>query len=330
MANIFKFFVSIVLSLAIISVVALGYEYSTLGYTPECGASDNVKEPHSLLSNMTEGWGWNVMDGLGYNNAAVITHPDILIMGSSQMEAAQLPRSQNVASVLADKLGGRSVYNVGVSGHFFDICMSHLDSACSYFNPRYVVMEASTLFPDEDQMTAVIEGTRPSPTYRAHALVPFRYLYDYIVPATGVLIGNFGKWRDKNSIADENADGMPHYSAAYYETRTAFLRYAAQTAENHCAHLIILWNPLQYHLSDTGTLVFDSDIADFQKFQADCEALGITAVTTQQQIQTMYACDHVLPNGFANSSLGAGHLNTYGHEAMAQVLCNTISELETP
>ena len=40
----------------------------------------------------------------------------------------------------------------------------------------------------------------------------------------------------------------------------------------------------------------------------------------------MYMCEHVFPHGFSNSAVAAGHLNEYGHQAIAAELIKAIEE----
>ena len=85
---------------------------------------------------------------------------------------------------------------------------------------------------------------------------------------------------------------------------------------------------MDYHLSEEGNLIFDDSTAAYKRFQKDCSKQGIITASTKKFNMEMYAGDHVLPNGFVNTSLGSGHFNKYGHEAMADVLAETITELE--
>ena len=51
-------------------------------------------------------------------------------------------------------------------------------------------------------------------------------------------------------------------------------------------------------------------------------------MSTKDEYIRMYKEDHVVPNGFSNTRLGLGHINKYGHTAMANVLYETIKDLE--
>ena len=42
----------------------------------------------------------------------------------------------------------------------------------------------------------------------------------------------------------------------------------------------------------------------------------------------LFETENKLAHGFANSALGEGHLNQYGHREIAEEIANTIKELE--
>lgn len=69
------------------------------------------------LSNMKEGFSWIKTDANGYNNASIPENVDILLMGSSHMEAVQVSQSENTAALLNTMLPGMKTYNTGISGH---------------------------------------------------------------------------------------------------------------------------------------------------------------------------------------------------------------------
>lgn len=59
-------------------------------------------------------------DANGFNNKSVVDNPDIIVLGSSHMEAVNVMQDKNTAYLLSKKLNGKySLYNMGVSGHDF-------------------------------------------------------------------------------------------------------------------------------------------------------------------------------------------------------------------
>lgn len=324
--SLMKIVISGVSALALLSVVAFFYKYNTLGNHSITGAVDAVYDPGSITTNFSEGYGWNRMDELGFGNPRVIRHPEVLVMGGSHIQAAQLPDRENLVGVLNQRYGDDFAYNIGESGHWIDILVYHLDNACAYFKPKYVVLDLNDFYPDESAMKAVLDGTRKDPHLLSDSGALVKYIRKY-VPASGTILINLQSWMSKS--IEEGAIGEEReYSADYYTLREKFFAFAAKAANKHDTHLILLYHPGDYHLGKEGSLVFDDSDEEYENFCKMCSKYGITVVSTKQTVIAMYEQDHVLPNGFINSTVGAGHLNKYGHAAMADVLADAITKLE--
>ena len=90
--------------------------------------------------------------------------------------------------------------------------------------------------------------------------------------------------------------------------------------------LVIVYHPSEEILPD-GSVVFRPD-ETAALFAEKCEAYGIAFVDMTQRFSDMSRDSHRVPHGFATGLLGWGHLNSYGHDAIAQALADTIRELE--
>lgn len=320
-----KIIVALCLALTALSVFAYFYDYHTLGNHSITHAAGAVYDPNSFASDLSEGYGWNRMDGFGFNNAKVIEHPTVVVMGGSHIQALQIPQRENVVGRLNERFGNDFAYNVGESGHYIDSLVYYLDGACSYFSPKYAVLDLNDLYPDEQDMKEILDGTRGETPLLSDKGAIIRDVRKYI-PATGVLLIQLQNWLGKSSAGKAGGDSL--YTPEYYSLRKKFFAYAAETAEKHGTQIILLYHPASYHVEKDGALVFTDSDQDYLKFSAMCDELGITVCSTKQETIDMYKHEHVLPNGFANTSLGSGHFNKYGHEAMADVLAGTITELE--
>ena len=323
-----KILISGIISIALLSVVCLVYSYNRTGVSTEIGASSYTCEPGSLTSKMDEGFGWNVMDANGYNNDEAYDDVDVLIMGGSHIEAFQLERSENVTHKLDVMLPQYHVYNVGTSGHSMEICANYLDNACAYFEPKYVIIDLNSLELDENIMESVMLGIYSYPELRTQRSTLARVVRDNI-PVSATLIGQFRNWKSKDSTDVKTDDEKYLYDdSAYIETLKNFLHYVGDIAKNHDAKLILLYHPMNYDVDETGQLVFEDETYEWEILQTLCEENGIVLVSTKDEYIRMYNEDYVVPNGFVNTRLGSGHLNKYGHTAMANVLYETIKGLE--
>ena len=88
--------------------------------------------------------------------------------------------------------------------------------------------------------------------------------------------------------------------------------------------MIIVYHPAVAVNTD-GSLNLAEDGAKSDFAQA-CEDNGIIFLDMSERFTTEYETNHVLPHGFANSSIGSGHLNRHGHAMIADELYNMIKE----
>lgn len=327
-----KIAISGILAVALLSIVCLVYSYNMLGIPTPTGASSYSCVPGSLKSEMDEGFGWNVMDANGYNNDEAYDDIDVLIMGGSHIEALQMNRSENVTHKLDEMLPNYHVYNVGTSGHSIENCAYYLDNACGYFSPRYVVIDLNSLELNEDNMNSVISGTYQGPELLSQKSNLASLVRNYI-PASGQLILQLQNWKNIGCFRDDTEEGdgsSLYHDSSYMGVMSDFLRYIGDIAKEHDTQLILLYHPANYDVSETGgeKLTFDDETYEWEIFQKLCEENDIVLVSTKDEYIRMYKEDHVVPNGFSNTRLGSGHINKYGHTAMANVLYETIKDLE--
>ena len=94
MFEILKQFLKIVMaglvSLLVLTLVTYVYNFTGIHIKNPYGATDYKWESRQLKSNMTEGFSHFRMDDNGFNNTEhdfIKKEPDILLMGSSHMEA---------------------------------------------------------------------------------------------------------------------------------------------------------------------------------------------------------------------------------------------------
>lgn len=83
--------------------------------------------------------------------------------------------------------------------------------------------------------------------------------------------------------------------------------------------VIILYHP-PVSLRRDGTMEVADDPAAVEQFAALCAENGLIFCDMRDRFQTEYEANHILPYGFANTSIGAGHLNRYGHAMIAEEL----------
>ena len=100
--NMLKKSISGMLSLMLLSAFSVFINYTGVHITNLNGATDYTWEPRQLLTTVLEGFAFLRMDNNGFNNAKVIPNQetDVLLMGSSHVEAVQVGADENMGSQL--------------------------------------------------------------------------------------------------------------------------------------------------------------------------------------------------------------------------------------
>lgn len=98
----FKAGVAGILALATLSLFSACYFYNGVHIESTTGATDCVWEPNQRLVNMQEGFNVTKMDEFGFNNIidSQGRKVDILLMGGSHMQAAEVDQDLNVSYLL--------------------------------------------------------------------------------------------------------------------------------------------------------------------------------------------------------------------------------------
>lgn len=292
--------------------------------------TDYVWPSNAKWMKMTEGIAWGKYDEKGYNNAEVIENPDIIVLGSSHMEATNITNEENMTYILNEKIGDRySVYNMGISGHHLYKVSKYLPVNLELFEstPKAVIIETDSVNIDQKNVDKLLEGNVDfTPSYdtgiiRKLQMVPFlRIVHQNIdsgllklfMPEISAKTTSSVKPQEKSSI-----DEKP------YET---LLKYIGDIGKEYSTHIIICYHPTGV-LNKDGTLSYNceeySDV--FKKY---AEENGITYVNLQSEFEKMYIEKNLVSHGFTTGKVEYGHLNRYGHKKMAEALYETINKLE--
>ncbi len=327
--QIFQWFVKIsvaaVLSIAILSVISFFYTFTGIHITSQTGATDYVWQKNQLMVNMKEGFSYVKMDENGFNNAEIYRDIDILLMGSSHMEAYQVRQSENCASLLNEYLPDFNTYNIGISGHTIYRIVDNIDSALKEYSPsKYVLIETNTVELDIKKMNEVLYGNASA--IESHDSGILFYLQK--IPAFKPLYNQFDNWLNVKS--DKGTDEFVEEKTIpeeYIETLKLFLNNIKKEADTYGVTPIIFYAPNESLASD-GTLHFSTNQKYYDVYKKICESYGIIFVDMSTSFQSLYKDEKVLAHGFSNTAVGTGHLNKYGHKAVAATLAAEISKKE--
>ncbi len=312
-----KAFVGGVLALLLASFVSVFYCNTGTHLTSKTGATDYVWQSGRFVGTMTEGMAWKKVDDNGYlSNVVTSDDVDILLAGSSHMEARMLFDGETVAGLLNEKLPLRT-YNIGTSGHTLLTCINNMDAALKEFAPsKYLILETASTNFTEDDIRAAIDGTKPDiPSYDSGILYTLQQI-PYVKLAYEQLkqFSAGGGTAELIETASENA----------YE---ALASYIAETCEKYGVKAILFYHP-KLMIDRVGTATAEVDEISLERLKSACEKNDIVFVDMTWAFLRDYNTAYVLPNGFCNTSVGFGHLNKYGHSAIAEELTGVIGEME--
>lgn len=318
-------------SLCLLDLFVLIYSFSGVHITNESHATDYVWEPNQTKRTLEEGFAFVQMDELGYNNVSVLENVDYLIMGSSNVEAVNVGTHDNFVALLNDEYKDVNFYNIGISGHQIYNCVNNLADAAAAFVPKKaIVLVTDSIELDIESMSKVVSGNwERIPSYDTGAL----FYIQKKAPVIKTLYKKVLDWKDAEAIkADSNNDVVNSHNAVnylsdeYVVALQQFISFAKKNAGD--VELIIVYQP-STRIDSKGLLDEANNQQALDLFEITCENNNIEFVDMTEDFRALYENEHILAHGFTNTAVGAGHLNRYGHQTIAERLSEFVEgELE--
>lgn len=312
-------------SIMFLSVFVYFIGYSGVHIENESGATDYKWEPYQTKTTIYEGFSWLKMDENGFNNVLVKNKDiDILLMGSSHMEAYNVAKNENVGYILNNKMD-EFTYNIGISGHTIYSCFANLNAAIQYYKPqKYVIVETADIELNVEEMQHVLNGEyKKIPSYDTGGL----YFIQKKIPAIKSLYKNIEEWKELDEIEEINTSNVVNGGGQEYEeVLNCYLKYASDIAQNNGVKLIVFYHPKAILESDTGNYIAMTDQQMLESFTSCCIKNNIIFADLSGEFEKLYTDKHILCHGFSNTAVGVGHLNKYGHELAANQLLKVMEE----
>ncbi len=325
-----------VLSLAISSVFCFFYYNPGSHITSQTGATDYVWIPNKITYRSTEGFGRATPDENGYFNTYGVNDENIniLLMGSSHMEAGNVKEDENTAYLINKNLNkhGLSLYNIGISGHDFLRCIKNMPSAINCFEPSdYVVVETSSVCFNSSDIDLLISGEMDCLSshdsgllFELQKITVFKLLYSQV---EGAIKNFFKQFEPKAEINKTNINVEQQSDLNSESDCNTLLKYASDIAKAENVKLIVFYHPT-FELNKNGTVSTSVEGKSVEEFATACKNNDIIFVDMTDDFYKMYETEYVLPHGFSNTSPAEGHLNKHGHKAIADRISKTILQLE--
>ena len=321
-----KTVIATLFSFLLLSLFTVIYNNTGIHIANPSGATDYFWKPNQLKTTMCEGFSELRMDENGCNNVdSQDENIDILLMGSSHMEAVQVSKYENTGYLLNHALKDKRVYNIGMSGHTIYHCANNIEDAIKVYSPKgFAIIETATVELDIQSMKMVLDSTYPHIDSYDKGLV---YLVQKNIPAAKVLYKQIGRWRaaENNEPAAPKKEKIDASDHNYLEILEKFLSKAAAPVQQKGAKLFIFYQP-DTKVDSFGNLLTPTDPMALAAFEAACEKNGIIFVDMTDSFQELYDTEYTLAHGFPNTAVGEGHLNAAGHRAIAEKLIAVIQK----
>lgn len=326
-----------VVSVAILCILLCFYSITPIHEENLRGNTDYVWSANSIWVKATEGISFGKYDANGFNNHSVIDNPDIIVLGSSHMEASNVMQDENAPYLLSKKLIGKySLYNMGISGHdFFKVCQ-YLPANLELYDkvPKAVIIETSTVDISQKKVDEIISSSveyTPSHNTGIRGILQripfFRSLYHQMEGGLLKLFmpsSNPNEAKNKEDIEnDEEINKKTEIDKAAYEKLFYYLK---NMEEKYGTQIIIFYHPTEKLMKD-GTIYFNRD-EHLSTFSLYSEKYGISFIDMTNRFEKMYYEENHVAHGFCTGKIASGHLNKYGHAAVADELYKEIVKLE--
>jgi lysophospholipase L1-like esterase len=322
----------------LLNIFCLLYFNEAIHGPSDTGATDYVWEQNKFYSGAKEGFAFGVTDRNGYNNSFPREQGqslNIIVMGSSHMEAFQVAQDENATYLLNERLksNGNSdfAYNIGISGHDFLRCASNFVNALNTFKPtKYVVIETGSVSFDATSVDAALAGTYPKIASHDVGIIGFLQRIPYLRLTYQQLQSFIGLNADSGN-ADTAASDQAQTSAvteSYRNNFTQLIQKLADSAKNASIKLIVLYHP-QISFNSDSSLRIDTNPDYLKLFKDTCNANGIIFADMSDKFVSAYQTQRIVPYGFSNTAAGVGHLNKDGHRMFADIIYDIIAKDES-
>jgi hypothetical protein len=134
------------------------------------------------------------------------------------------------------------------------------------------------------------------------------------------------QFRDK---ANKNkSGGLDEFNKDdYLQALNMVMQRLNQTSIDNNIKPIIFYHP-HLSLNKDGSASANTDNEYLNAFKTACINNDIYFIDMTDTFIEEYQVNHILPYGFANTAVGAGHLNKNGHKIIANELFRRINEIE--
>ena len=318
--------VSGVLALFILNFLLYFYYHLPLHIENPLHTTDYVWQPHSSWLKMTEGISWGRLDAKGFNNRAVIENPDILILGSSHMEATNVFQNENTASLLSEYLSKKniplSVYNRGISGHHFLKCAKYLSQNTTQDTLKYALIETSRVDFSEEEIKSLLSERIDFASSYSKGIIAFLQHF----PFFRLFYFQFEHGLLQLFLPQKNMSVANDFSNKTIDSNAYDNLFSYIAKNSNGKHIVIFYHPTPKP-DKNGNLVFNN--FGIEEFAKSAKKHGIDFIDLTAATEKLWITEHKTTHGFCTGTAFSGHINRNGHKIAADELSDFISAQES-
>ena len=331
----FKSVIAGIISIILLSIFSLIY-YNPPVATQQSDLVTNFKfKENSNWSYMMEGFGFGTTDELGYNNAYYTdcSEPDIVFVGSSHLEALQVPQKDNCVYLLNEKFDKDNLpyndfkcLNLGVSANAFEVSVSNFPYITDkYKDAKYIVIETYNVEFSSAMLDEIAEGKFHNPevekglVHKIARSIPYiRLIYKKINEIT----------TDEVYVVPDTKDIRKDDEINIYTEKMNDILYelSKKSAENDIKLVILLHQ--RFWVDVNRNIVTENSPEYIEAFKKCCDRNNIEVIDATKPMIESYRGNFDFSYGFFNTAPGEGHLNKTGHRIIAEKVYESINEME--
>lgn len=294
------------------------------------GTTDYMWEAGGTWIKLTEGISWGKMDAAGFTNSAVVENPDIVILGSSHMEATNVFQKENTSALVQSYLGRNtiplSVYNRGISGHHFLKCCKYLNKNTARAGLKYAVIEtAKVQFISEEIDRLLNDEIDFTESHDSGILFCLQKLPFFRLMWFQFEHGLLDLFLPKNTVSAAGKTPEKECAELISKNYEKLFSYIVRNANGK--KIVIFYHPAGHPKAD-GNLEYETDSEYLKQFSTFAEKYGIEFIDLTAGTETLWKNGHKTTHGFCTGTAFSGHLNKNGHKLAAKKIAECIMREE--
>ncbi len=330
--------VALVVALVIMDLLTFAFYRPCQELIREHGATTGFLLPRSHGVYGMEGYCIAGIDASGYVDRDLPRADSYFVAaGASHTEGLFLPAKLRYSDRLSSMLGGDDelhIYNIGRSGNFFSVVLQHLDGILAEFpDAEGIIIETDALTYDTKALYDSQSQVGYDPDETAEALLSnlsgrqrLSMKVKQCLPILPELHKQYLTYKNMTAKSDSSDILDPdfwaqEYAGGYSEALSSLMAFIRDRTDKQ---VIILYHPA-VRIEPDGSLKLLSNGAE-PYYREICAEYDIDFVDMSEAYLKAYKEDHIVPYGFANTTMGAGHTNREAHRMMAEELYKVIKQ----